>query len=218
MSNVQTGQHPRPAVPDETELLTRLRNGDAAAFSELIDRHHGSMMRLAQLFVRDRAAAEDVVQETWIGVIAGLPRFETRSSLKSWLFTILVNQARTRGRRDGRTVPFSALGSDDDDDGRWVVDGARFKSNGTWASPPEDWEHATPESLLSTRGAVEVVEAAIAALPPAQRAVLTLRDLEGATAEETCNILEVTEINQRVLLHRARSRLRAALEQFLRRK
>lgn len=208
---------PSSTPDDDLALLARLRGGDAQAFATLVDRHHGPMVRLAQVFVRDRAAAEDAVQETWIGVIAGLPRFEPRARLKTWIYGILVNQARSRARRDGRDVPFSAL-VEADGDVAAAVDAARFKAGGHWASPPADWVQDTPESLLATRGAAEVIGAAIDALPPAQRAVLTLRDLEGATSEEVCNILEVSEINQRVLLHRARTRVRAALEQFLQKK
>lgn len=210
--------HPPSSTPDDDlALLARLRSGDAQAFSTLVDRHHGPMVRLAQVFVRDRTAAEDAVQETWIGVIAGLPRFEPRARLKTWIYGILVNQARSRARRDGRDVPFSAL-VEADGDVQAAVDVSRFKAGGGWASPPEHWEQSTPETLLATRGATEVISAAIDALPPAQRAVLTLRDLDGATSEEVCNILEVSEINQRVLLHRARSRVRTSLEQFLQKK
>jgi RNA polymerase sigma-70 factor (ECF subfamily) len=164
--------------------------------------------------VSSRAVAEEVVAETWLAVYTGLERFEGRSSLKTWLFRILTNKAKTRGQRESRTVPFSALA--DGDEGETAVDVERFlgpdsRHPGGWAAPPR----GVPEERLLAREARERIEAAIAALPPSQRTVITLRDVEGLSAEEACNILGVSETNQRVLLHRARSKVRAAFERYL---
>lgn len=198
----------------EALLLRSLRAGDESAFVELLDRFGPSMLRVAQLYVPSRAVAEEVVQEAWLGVLAGLDRFEERSSLKTWIFRILTNRAKTRGEREGRTVPFSALAGDDDDD-EPAVDADRFHHAGRWpghwAAPPR----AVPEERLLAAEARERVESAIAALPPNQRAVITLRDVEGFGAEEACSVLGISETNQRVLLHRARSKVRAALEEYL---
>jgi RNA polymerase sigma-70 factor, ECF subfamily len=173
------------------------------------------MLRIAMLYVSSRAVAEEVVQETWLAVLTGLERFEGRSTLKTWLFRILTNKAKTRGRREGRTLPFSALAADGDEDGTAVgVDhflGPDNRYAGHWAAPPR----GVPEERLLAREARARIEAAIAALPDNQRAVITLRDVEGLSAEEACNVLGVSETNQRVLLHRARSKVRAAFEQYL---
>jgi RNA polymerase sigma-70 factor (ECF subfamily) len=167
------------------------------------------------LYVSSRAVAEEVVQETWLAVLTGLERFEGRSTLKTWLFRILTNKAKTRGQREGRTLPFSALATDGDED-QTAVDVDRFlgpdsRHVGHWAAPPR----GVPEERLLAAEARERIEAAIAALPDNQRAVITLRDIEGLSAEEACNVLGVSETNQRVLLHRARSKVRAAFEQYL---
>lgn len=196
----------------EDPLLARLLAGEEAAFAELVAAHRGSLLRLALTFVADRAAAEEVVQETWLGVIRGLKSFERRSSLKTWIFRILVNRARTRGARDGRTVTFSALEDLSSDSGD-LMD--RFSAEGRWAQPPALWQEQDPEDLLLRRETVECLEGAVATLPPTQRAVLTLRDIEGVEAPEVCNILAISETNQRVLLHRARTRVRSSLEQHL---
>ncbi|OGQ12244.1 MAG: hypothetical protein A2138_17120 [Deltaproteobacteria bacterium RBG_16_71_12] len=195
-------------------LVAKLRARDATAFSELLERYHGPLLRLAMAFVPSRAVAEEVVQETWLGVLDGLDRFEGRSSLKTWIFRILTNRAKARGVREKRTVPFSAL-ADDGGDHEPAVDAARFQQDGMWGVPPRRWEDDTPEKLLMTAQAIERLEGAIAALPPNQRAVVTLRDVDGLDADEVCNVLEITETNQRVLLHRARSRLRAVLEDLV---
>ena len=199
----------------DAAILERLLAGDEAAFSELVAMYHGSLIRLALTFVGDRAAAEDVVQETWLGVIKGLPSFERRSSLKTWIFRILVNRARTRGARDGRFVNFSALGGADEGPSD-LAD--RFSAEGRWIQPPSKWHEANPEDLLLRHEVVECMEEAIASLPPNQRSVVTLRDVEGAGAVDVCNILEITETNQRVLLHRARTKVRAMVEKSLKRR
>ena len=204
-------EHPSPSGRGaDRRLVERLRSGDEAAFSELIDMYHASMLRLARSFVSDRAVAEEVVQEAWLGVIRGIARFEGRSSLKTWIFRILTNTAKKRGARERRTVPFSALiAPGDDDDG--VVDADRFLPAGHlwaghWAAGPSSWGPAPEERLLASETR-QVIEAAIESLPDSQRQVITMRDVEDWSAEEVCEALEITEVNQRVLLHRARAKV-----------
>jgi RNA polymerase sigma-70 factor (ECF subfamily) len=198
----------------DEELLTRLRAGDEAAFRDLIEAHHSALFRLARTFLKEPASAEEVVQETWLAVLEGLDRFEGRSALKSWIFSILANKARTRAVRDGRTVLFSEMTAGDDD-GDPAVDPSRFKANGHWNQAPKPWDDYTPERLLSNAETLRHLRAAMEHLPEAQRAVVVLRDVEGCSSEEVCNILGVSETNQRVLLHRGRSRLRRSLEGVL---
>lgn len=206
---------PQPAVADEDDLLTRLRAGDEPAFRTLVDRYHGSLLRLAQVFVHDRAVAEEVVQETWLGVITGLAGFEGRSTLKTWIFRILTNRAQTRGKREGRSQPFSSLGDPaSEPHSEPAVEPGRFNSRGMWAEPVATWGE-TPERLMLRREVGEFIDRALTELPSSQQVVVTLRDVEGLTPEEVCNILEISETNQRVLLHRGRSRLRRALERYL---
>ena len=187
-------------------LLARLRAGDEAAFEALVARHNGALRRVARTFVRTDSAADDVVQETWLGVIRGLAAFEGRSSLRTWIFRILVNQARTRGSRDARSVPFSALADDD----RPAVDPAAFGADGRWRSAPPRLEADPEAGLLSAELRHHLLDA-VDGLPGKQRAVITLRDLVGLGAGEVCALLEISEGNQRVLLHRARAGVRAAL-------
>jgi RNA polymerase sigma-70 factor (ECF subfamily) len=208
---------PNLASSDDLALISRLLARDEKAFELLVDRHHGALLRLALVFVADRSAAEEVVQETWLAVLSGLQSFEKRSSLKTWIFSILVNKAKTRGVRDRRSVPFSAL-MDSDDVNEPAVDLSRFHADGSWANAPVRWDEQSPERLLLVEEAGAKLRDAIAALPPSQRAVMTMRDIEGLDADEVCNILEISETNQRVLLHRARSRVRSALDQYLGRK
>ena len=201
----------------EAELLAGLRRRDEAAFMELVERYHQPLVRLARSFVSTPAAAEDVVQETWLGVLNGIDRFEGRSSLKTWIFRILTNRAKTRGVRDARVVPFSALAADEAGAGP-SVEPERFhepghRIAGHWAVPPQPWAEGGEERALS-RETREVIREAIDALPPAQRAVISLRDVEGVEADEVCDLLELTEGNQRVLLHRARTKVRRALEDY----
>jgi RNA polymerase sigma-70 factor, ECF subfamily len=199
------------AVADEA-VVARVLGGDRGAFSELVRRYHGSMLRLALTFVRDKATAEEVVQDTWLGVLDGLGGFEWRASLKTWIFRILANRAKTRRAREARSMPFSAL-SEEEGGG---VDPARFDTKGMWQDPPQAWAAQTPEELLRREEAVRVMEGVVAGLSEGQRAVITLRDLEGVGPEETCNLLGITMTNQRVLLHRARTKVREALERHLR--
>jgi len=202
------------ASAEDRALIARLLAGDEAAFAGLIEEHHGRLVRLARSFVKDQATAEEVVQETWIGVLNGLGTFEGRSALKTWIFRILVNRAKTRGVREARSVRFSSLG-DPEGDGEPAVDPTRFGPHGMWADPPRRWEDDTPEAVLLREEARQRLEQAIEELPPRQRMVLVLRDIEGVPAEEVCNILEIAETNQRVMLHRARSALHRALERYL---
>jgi RNA polymerase sigma-70 factor (ECF subfamily) len=200
-----------PLPPDEDgPLLDALRAGDERAFAVLVDKYGPSLLRLARLYVPSRAVAEEVVQETWLAVLTGVERFEGRSSLKTWLFRILTNKAKTRGQRESRILPFSSLAADGDEEGT-AVPVERFARGGAWATPPR----GVPEERLLAGETRARVEEAIAALPPNQRAVITLRDVEGLSAEEACNVLGLTETNQRVLLHRARAKVRAALERYL---
>ena len=208
------------AIPeDEAALVQRLRDGEEAAFADLIDRYHRGMVRLATLYVRDRDAAEEVTQEAWMGVLRGLERFEARATLKTWIFRILVNCAKTRATRDRRTIPFSAVWDADAEPFEPAVEPERFRPVGEqyaggWVSFPRSWGDLPDQRALS--GEVrEQIRAAMETLPPSQREVVLLRDVQGWSSEEVCNVLQVSESNQRVLLHRGRSRLRRALERYL---
>jgi RNA polymerase sigma-70 factor (ECF subfamily) len=192
-------------------LVARLRASDESAFNELVRRDHGALLRLALVFLPNRALAEEAVQDTWAAVVDGLSSFEGRSSLKTWILRILANRAKTRLTRESRSVPFSALKDSDLDEP--VVDPSRFSSNGRWAAPPQRYDDDGPEKQLMHKEAIRCLERAMQELPPNQRAVVTLRDVEGLDSDEVCNILGVRETNQRVLLHRARSKLRRALEE-----
>jgi RNA polymerase sigma-70 factor (ECF subfamily) len=176
----------------------------------IVDKYGPSMLRVARLFVPSRSVAEDVVADTWLAVVTGLERFEERSSLKTWLFRILTNKAKTRGQREARSLPFSSFVGDGDE-GETAVAVERFARDGHWSAPPR----GVPEERLLAGEARSVIDAAIAELPPNQRAVITLRDVEGLSSDETCNVLGLSETNQRVLLHRARAKVRAAFERYL---
>jgi len=202
--------------PGDAKLVAALRAGDEDAFRQLVEEWHSMMVRVAQIFVPSRAVAEDVVQETWLRVLGALDRFEGRSSLRTWVFRILVNTAKTRAQREGRVIPFSAL----NDPGRVpepAVDADRFlgpddeRFPGHWSSPPR---HLPEEELLAAETR-ERIAAAIEELPATQRAVISLRDVAGWSAEEVRNALDLSEVNQRVLLHRARAKVRRALEEYL---
>ncbi|MFN8162063.1 MAG: sigma-70 family RNA polymerase sigma factor [Solirubrobacterales bacterium] len=202
----------------DARVVERLRDGDESAFAELIDAYGPAMLRVARLHVRDRAVAEEVVQETWLAVLRGIDRFEGRSSLKTWIFRILSNTAKTRGEREGRSVPFSAIAATDAAaEAEPAVDADRFLGLGErqwpyhWSSPPRAW---TGERVIE-RETLGVVAGAIEGLPDTQREVIRLRDVEGWSADEVASALEISDVNQRVLLHRARSKVRAALERYL---
>ncbi len=200
---------------DDQQLVTRLRDGDRRAFETLVERLHGRLKRLARLFVSTDASADEVVQDTWVAVLDGIGAFEQRSSLATWISRILVNRAKTRGVRDARTTPFSALGDGELDDAQEsVLDPSRFNEKGMWASPPARWEEETPERLVSNQEAMALIEDELRKLPERQRIVMVLRDTLGWTAEDVCNAMEINETNQRVLLHRARTQLRARLEAY----
>jgi RNA polymerase sigma-70 factor, ECF subfamily len=207
----------RPST-DEVELIAALRRGDPDAFAKLVDELSPGLLRLAMAYVPSRAVAEEVVQDTWLGVINGIDRFEGRSSLRTWIYRILLNNARTRGKRERRTLPFSFFrrraeeGGDEPAVEPERFQGRRGEQPGAWARPTVEW--SAPEDRLATAEARRVMLEAIAALPPRQREVITLRDIQGLSAEEARNALGVSETNQRVLLHRARSKVRAALERY----
>jgi RNA polymerase sigma-70 factor (ECF subfamily) len=199
-----------PAEETEAAFLAALRAGDERAFAQLVDDLSPRMLKMARVYLEGESAAEDAVQEAWIVVVQGLGRFEGRSTLTTWVLGIVVNTARGRARKEARTRPFSSLEPDDspgleperflpEDHDRWP---------GHWAIAPTPW----PEQALETAEAGRLIRGAVAELPEYQRAVITLRDMIGCTPEETCNALAVTDTNQRVLLHRARTRVRAALE------
>jgi RNA polymerase sigma-70 factor (ECF subfamily) len=203
-------------VDADAELLARLRLGDEAAFMELVDRYGALMLRIALSHVRSRAVAEEVVQEAWLGVLQGLSRFEGRSSLKTWVLRIVTNRARTRGEREQRSVPLSAIEGGREEAS---VDPRRFRPSddprypGGWAVPPHAWARRPDESLAAAE-TLEQVRLAIDALPARQQEVILLRDVEGWDPDEVCAALGLSEGNQRVLLHRARSHVRGELERY----
>jgi RNA polymerase sigma-70 factor, ECF subfamily len=192
-------------MASEQELVERLRAGDEDAFAELVRRYHRLMMRVARGYVRSDAVAEEVVQESWLAVLRGIERFEGRSSFKTWLLRIVANRAMTSGARESRSVPVEPSVSGD----HFVPEGE--PGAGAWASPPEPW----PEDRLLAEETRAVIERAIAELPPTQAAVVTMRDVEGLSSEEVQEALDITPGNQRVLLHRGRQKVRAALETYL---
>ena len=195
--------------------LEALRAGDEAAFQSLIRRHHGPMFRLAMTYVGDRGVAEDVVQEAWLTCLRSLDRFEGRSSLKTWLFGILVNVARSRRRKESRIVPFASIFRRDDSDSRRpTVDRARFGADGMWRQGPQSWDNL-PESKVLGDETLQHVRAAIDALPAKQREVILLRDVAGFDAGEVSSLLGISAANERVRLHRARAAVRRNLEDYL---
>ena len=200
-------------------LAERLCAGDEASFVALLDRYHDALLGLAIMYTADRAVAEEVVQETWLGVIEGIKRFEGRSSLKTWIFRILLNQARKRGARESRSIPFSAVFDSERTSEERAVDEHRFlpadhpHEPGHWAAAPTSWGPDPEERLVMTE-TLNHVQIAIEALPKSQREVLTLRDVSGWTSAEVCELLGISEVNQRVLLHRARSKVRRQLEHY----
>ena len=203
-------------VADERELVTRLRAGDERAFEALVEREYTTMLAVARHYVNSRAVAEEVVQEAWLGVLKGLDRFEGRSSLRTWILRILVNTAKTRGAREARSVPFTSLAPEGEEP---AVEPDRFRGPedafpGHWRAYPGNWQRL-PEDALHDRETLDVVISTIHQLPAPQRIVITMRDIQGCGPEEVCEALDVSEGNQRVLLHRARSKVRAALERHL---
>ena len=203
----------------DRELVQALRDGDETAFNSLITRYHSRLVRLAGTYVRSEAVAEEVAQETWLAVWEGIDRFEGRASLKTWLFQILTNRAKTRGIRESRYVPFSSASTATDAEDNSSVEPERFQASGYlvghWAISPTTWDEKTPERLLLSKEGLAQIEEAIHALPANLRQVIILRDIEGIDSEETCQMLQITATNQRVLLHRARSKVRKVLSQYL---
>ena len=209
---------PRPASTAADGDLEALRRGDQSAFAALVRSLHPSMVRVAGTYVSSREVAEEVAQETWVAVLEGLDRFEGRSSLKTWIFRILTYQAKARGVREKRSMPFSALRVEEEEGGdpamppdRFFADGHRWA--GHWSAPVRAW--TVPEERLLSTELVGVIGEAIDGLPPAQRAVVALRDSQGLTAAEVCEVLSLSEANQRVLLHRGRVKVRAAIGAYV---
>ena len=213
-ANPQAAKPRSRALRKERVLVERLLAGDEFAFRGLVDRYYGRLQRLALVFLSNPATAEEVVQETWLAVLSGLPSFEQRSGLLTWIFSILANRAKTRAIRDGRTLLFSALPNRELEE-EPAIDPIRFTAKGAWSKPPFSWNADTPEQLVLRGEAMAHLQNALAGLSANQRAVVTLRDIEGLDSEDVCNTLEISESNQRVLLHRARSKLRSALEQYM---
>lgn len=209
-------RQPAPAREEES-VIDRVLAGDEHAFETLVDRYHQRLLRLARAFVRTDALAADVVQETWIAVFRGLSRFERRSTLLTWMYRILANRARTHAVREARFVPFTDLEADDGLE-QETLDAAAFDGHGRWRQPPLSWAVRDPEALAVNGQVRDALTSAIDALPPRQRAAVVLRDVEGVDAADTCDILGISEANQRVLLHRGRTRLRAALAGLLARR
>jgi RNA polymerase sigma-70 factor (ECF subfamily) len=195
---------------DDEALIERLRARDRDAFARLVRALHGSLVRLAMMFVSSRATAEEIAQDTWGSVLASLDQFEGRSSLRTWIFRICTNRAKTLAGREARSTPLSAFGEENER----PLDPSRFAANGRWADPPHAWTDETPERVLDRAQAIEEIQRALSEMPAMQRAVISLRDVQGLDSGEVCNVLEISESNQRVLLHRARSRVRRALERL----
>ena len=203
-----------PTWGKEEALLARLRSGDEAAFAALVDDLHRRLRALAGTFTSSSALAEDVVQETWLAVIRGLRGFEGRSSLRTWIFSILVRRARTLAAREARRADTGVMtGGEGGDPGEWEPGRGRF---GLWESTPVPWALADPAAIYQSREVLEVVGAALGGLPEAQQQVVLLCDVEGLPAKEVCNILDLSETNQRVLLHRGRARIRRAIDRYVR--
>jgi len=200
----------------EASLVAALRRGEEGAFVTLLERHHTTLIRLALLYVDERAIAEEVVQETWYEVVRHIDRFAGRSTLKTWICAILVNRAKSRAVRERRSIAFSRLACSDDASNDGPIASDRFDAAGWWASAedaPRPWPTLPEEHALGQEIGARIA-AAMAALSPQQRRVLRLRDVEGWSAMEVCNVLALSETNQRVLLHRARARVRGALERY----
>ena len=204
-----------PPIEDR-KLVAALRAGDEAVFTRLVREHGPGMLRVARRYVSTQAVAEEVVQEAWLGALRSLDRFEGRSSFKTWLYRILMNSAMSRGEREARSIPFATLAGEGATD-EPTVDPSRFQAEGRWAghwaAPPDSW--ASPEPRLLEAEARDVIDRAIVELPQAQAIVITMCDIEGFAPEEICNVLDITLTNQRVLLHRARARVRQALEDYM---
>ena len=214
-TNGQTAVAGRPQVVDEHRLVEALRDGNERAFADLVDRHGATMQRVARGFVASDTAAEEVVQETWLAVLAGLDRFEARSSLRTWIFQILINRAKTQGTRDRRTVPLSALDAGQEGPIESLDRVARPVAGrpGRCSTPPRPWQY--PERRTLSLEARERLRRALSGLPERQQIVVTLRDVEGMSSADVCRLLDVSPENQRVLLHRGRTQLRGVLAAYV---
>jgi RNA polymerase sigma-70 factor (ECF subfamily) len=204
------------ASAGDLAIVERLRAGDDATFLQLVEKLDPSMRRVARMYVSTDAVAEECVQDAWLGVLQGLDGFEGRAALRTWIFRILVNIAKTRGQREGRSTPFSSLLGDDLDEPAVPADAFQQPGEdraGWWSTPPTDWQ-GEPEDRALAAELRAVLGATLEQLPPMQAVVLRLRDVEGLSSEEVRNVLDLTETNQRVLLHRARSKLRGAVEAY----
>jgi RNA polymerase sigma-70 factor, ECF subfamily len=204
------------ASSPDLETIQLLLDGDEITFMTLVERHQPAMLRIAQMYVSSRAVAEEVVQEAWIGILKGLGTFEGRSSLRTWMYKIVTNVAKTRGVREGRSLPFSALAGgthDDPIDPSWFQ-GLEDPAPGGWRTFPDDW-HGTPEDRLLGRETLDHISRALDGMPAMQAEVVRLRDVMGWSSNEVCNALDLTETNQRVLLHRGRSRIRREIDTYL---
>jgi RNA polymerase sigma-70 factor (ECF subfamily) len=216
---VTTGQPDDATTTEDEAVVAALRSGDEAVFVELVRRYQRPLVRLALAYVGSQAVAEEVVQDTWIAVIRGIDGFEGRSSLRTWVFRILTYQARSRGERERRTIPLSAFLAAETGPDEPAVDPARFRPPGDprwpghWTQPPGAWASDAEAAVLGLETR-QTIATALAALAPAQRLVMTLRDVEGWDSDEVCAALDITAGNQRVLLHRARSKVRASLERY----
>ncbi len=216
----QAQQAPAKPLSEEMRLVKGLRQGDEATFVEIVNRFHAPMLRLAMMYVSGRQEAEDVVQEAWLGVLRGIHQFEMRSSLKTWMFHILVNRAKTRATRGARSIPFSAMvdpaaeAPEMSADPGWFLPADHPRWPGHWAMHPGNWDEVPEEKFISDETQA-YIRKAIGALPAAQREVMTMRDLEGWSSDEVCQALSISDAHQRVLLHRARSKVRRALDQYL---
>ena len=209
----------RSPSAEERRLVEALRARDEDAFVQLVRLHGPTMLRIARLYASSTAVAEEVVQETWLAVLPGIDGFEGRSSFKTWLFRILTNRAKTRAATEGRSVLFTALSDDELADAEPSVEGGRFHGAAErwadhWTSSPERWSER-PEASLLSHETIAIIQQATASLPPAQRIVVTLRDIVGWDADEVCEVLGITATNQRVLLHRGRTKVRRVLERHL---
>lgn len=194
-------------LPDDKALIPRLLAGEEAAYTLVVTAYHGLMVHLAKTIVGE-AIADEVAQESWLSIMKALPRFEGRSSLKTWVLRIVSNTAKSRLRHESRTVSLDGLV-----DEQPIVDPSRFKTNGHWSNPPPTWHGDSPDALLAGGQLRECIDNALSALPPMQRAAITLRDMQGFDMETICKILEVSESNGRVLLHRARSSIQQAIDE-----
>lgn len=218
-TEISVGADAYVAPEEDARTVAALRAGDERVFMELVNAYGPSMLRVALLYVKTRAVAEEVVQDAWLGVLNGINRFEGRSSLKTWIFRILTNTAKSRGEREGRSLPFSSLAPQDLEPGEPSVEPDRFLGDGDrwtshWASSPRRFDEL-PEGKLISRETMAIVQEVVESLPEAQRVVITMRDIAGYDSEDVCDALGISEGNQRVLLHRARTRVRRALEEYV---